>query len=110
MVFGAQAANVWTAVAILSLATAGHQIWAANMFASISDMFPKNAVSSVTGLSGFGGSVGGMLVATAVGLVLEWTGSYVPAFTWAGIAYLVILGIIHVMIPVIGPVKMEERA
>ncbi|MBI4874493.1 MAG: MFS transporter [Acidobacteria bacterium] len=106
MMFGAQASETWVAVLILSLATAGHQGWAANMFASISDMFPRNAVSSVTGITGFGGSAGGMLVATATGFILEATGSYVPIFLWAGIAYLVILGLIHVMIPRIEPVEV----
>ena len=108
MMFADQVSNLWVAVLFLSLATAGHQGWASNLFAMISDMFPRQAVSSVTGISGFGGSVGGMLAASAVGLILEWTGSYRPVFVWAGMAYLVILAIIHFMIPRIESIAMEE--
>ncbi len=109
MAWGWRASELWAAVAILSLATAGHQGWAANMFASISDMFPSRAVSSVAGVSGFGGSVGGMLAATAVGFIIEATGSYVPVFVWASVSYLAALGIIHLMIPNIGPVDPAAR-
>lgn len=105
MIFGAIVSGTWTAVLILSLATAGHQGWAANMFACLSDLFPKNAVSTVVGITGFGGSLGGMLVATATGFILQATGSYVPVFVWAGLAYLFVLGLIHVMIPQIRPVS-----
>jgi ACS family hexuronate transporter-like MFS transporter len=106
MALASGVSNLWTAVAMLSLAAAGHQGWAANMFASISDMFPKNAVSSVTGITGFSASVGGMLAATAIGFILESTGSYVPVFVYAGFSYLLILAIIHVMVPRIQPVRL----
>ena len=56
MVFAAQIGNLWVAVVVVSLAAAGHQGWAANMFASLSDMYPKRAVSSMVGIAGFGGS------------------------------------------------------
>ena len=99
--------NVWAAVAVLGLATAGHQGWASNLFAMISDIYPKNAVSTVTGISGFGGSIGGMVVASAVGLILQFTGSYVAIFAWAGFSYLFILGLIQIMIPRIEPLSTE---
>jgi ACS family hexuronate transporter-like MFS transporter len=103
--FASQVDDLWMAVAILGFATAGHQGWAANMFAMISDMFPKNMVSTATGVTGFGGSAGGMLVASAIGLILEFTGSYVPIFVWAGVSYLIILAIIQVMIPRIDAIR-----
>jgi ACS family hexuronate transporter-like MFS transporter len=104
MAFASNTASTWVAVAVLSLATAGHQGWAANMFASISDMFPSHAVSSVAGITGFGGAVGGMLVASATGFILQATGSYVPIFVWAGFSYLLVLALIHVLIPRIQPI------
>jgi ACS family hexuronate transporter-like MFS transporter len=110
MVFCAGVSDTWTAVLILSLAAAGHQGWAANMFACLSDLFPTQAVSSVVGITGFGGAVGGMLAATAVGFILEATGSYLPPFVWAGVAYLVVLGLIQVMIPNIRPVELRGAA
>ena len=102
-----QVSSVWMAVLLVGMAAAGHQGWAANMFAMISDLYPTRAVSSAAGICGFGGSVGGMLAATATGLILHYTGSYWPLFIWAGGAYLLILGILHAAIPRIEPLRME---
>lgn len=99
IVFAGWTSDMWTAVALLSLATAGHQGWAANIFTLVSDWYPQRAVSSVVGICGFGASVGGMLVSAATGFLLERTGSYVPIFVWAGTAYFVALLIIHAVSP-----------
>ena len=107
LAFASGTRSAWLAVAVLGLATAGHQGWASNMFASISDMFPPHAVSSVTGIAGFGGSIGMMFGATGVGFLLEATGSYVPVFIWAGFSYLFILALICVMIPNIRGVEVK---
>jgi ACS family hexuronate transporter-like MFS transporter len=107
LAFASGTRSAWLAVAVLGLATAGHQGWASNMFASISDMFPPHAVSSVTGIAGFGGSIGMMFGATGVGFLLEATGSYVPVFIWAGFSYLFILALICVMIPNIRGVQVK---
>jgi ACS family hexuronate transporter-like MFS transporter len=85
----------WAVVGLIALAMAGHQGWAANVFTIVSDQFPRRAVSSVVGICGFGGAVGGMVVASAVGLLLQATGSYLAIFALAGLAYLVGLGIIQ---------------
>jgi len=108
MVFGATVSSTWTAVWIVSLAAAGHQGWAANLFACLADLFPKNAVSSAVGITGFGGSIGGMCAATATGFILQSTGSYVSVFVWAGVSYLFILGLIHLMVPRLEPVTIAE--
>lgn len=63
--------NVWIAVALMSLAAAAHQAWSANMFTTVSDMFPKKAVSSVVGIGGMAGSVGGILFPLLVGNLLN---------------------------------------
>ena len=96
--FASQVSNVWIAVGLISLATAGHQGWAANIFTICSDIYPKNAVASVVGLSGFCGAIGGMLVATAVGYILEITGSYYVIFGFASIAYLAAWLVIKIVI------------
>ena len=53
-----QASNLWVAVALISLAAAGHQGWASNIFTIVSDIYPKKAVGSMMGLSGFAGAIG----------------------------------------------------
>lgn len=80
--------NVWLAVLLISMATFAHQGYAANIFTIVSDIYPKNAVGSVTGLAGFAGAIGGILFSGAVGLILEFTGSYYVIFGIASVAYL----------------------
>jgi len=63
--------NTWYAVLLIGLACAGHQAWSANIFTTVSDMFPKKAVASVTGIGGSAGAFGGMLIAWAAGLLLQ---------------------------------------
>ncbi|HEX8096967.1 MAG TPA: MFS transporter [Pyrinomonadaceae bacterium] len=108
IVFAAKASNLWMAVAFVSLAAAAHQGWSANIFTMASDMFPRRAVGSVVGIGGMAGSVGGMLIATTVGLILQYTGSYLPIFIIAGSAYLVALLIIHLLAPRLEPAQVEE--
>ena len=91
--------NMWLAVALVSVAAAGHQGWSANLFTLASDMFPRAAVGSVVGFGGMAGAIGGMLVAPAVGYWLDWShGAYGPLFVVAGSMYLVALALIHLLV------------
>ncbi len=54
--------NMWLAVLIIGLAAAAHQAWSANIFTTVSDMFPKSATASVTGIGGMFGGLGGILL------------------------------------------------
>lgn len=94
----AQTRNLWVVVGLLSLAAAGHQGWAANMFTLISDVFPKRVVGQVTGLSGFFGAIGGAMSASFVGLVLQQTGDYFLIFFIAATVYLLNWLIIRLMV------------
>jgi MFS transporter, ACS family, hexuronate transporter len=106
IVFAAKASSLWVAVALLSLATAAHQGWSANLFTLTSDMFPRRAVGSVVGIGGTAGGIGGMLVATAAGFILELTGSYMSLFIMAGSMYLIALAIIHFLVPKLAPADL----
>ena len=110
IVFAAKASNLWVAVGLVSLAAAAHQGWSANIFTMASDMFPRRAVGSVVGIGGMAGSIGGMLIATTVGLILQYTGSYYPIFVIAGCAYLVALLVIHLLAPRLQPAAVESAA
>ncbi|PYS84124.1 MAG: MFS transporter [Acidobacteria bacterium] len=110
IMFAAHASNLWVAVALVSLAAAAHQGWSANIFTMASDMYPRRAVGSVVGIGGMAGSVGGMLIATTVGLILQYTGSYLPIFIIAGSTYLVALLIIHLLAPRLEPASVESAA
>lgn len=108
VIFAAKADNLWLAVALIGLATAGHQGWSANVFTLTSDLFPRRAVGSVVGIGGFAGAVGGIFVSSATGLLLQATGSYVPLFLIAGSAYLFALLVVHLLVPRMQPARLGE--
>ena len=96
------ASSPWVAVALISLAVAVHQAWATNVFTMASDMFPKEAVSSVVGIGGMAGALGGILFPMLVGSLLDsykaagnLAGGYNLLFTICGFTYLIALSIIH---------------
>lgn len=107
------ATNIWQAVGLISLAAAAHQAWSANIFTTASDMFPKKAVSSVVGIGGMAGSVGGILFPLMVGQVLEFykaegniVAGYNIIFSICGCAYLLAWGIMHLFAPKMAQVKI----
>lgn len=71
IVFASAVTDLWLAVGIVGLAAAAHQGWSANLFTTVSDMFPRRAVGSVVGIGGMAGAVGGMVIAKIVGYVLQ---------------------------------------
>ena len=107
IVFASMVSSMWIAVALLSLATAAHQGWSANLFTTVSDIFPRKAVASVVGLGGTFGAIGGMFIATAAGFILEFTGSYQILFIIAGTLYLLALFIINLVVPEIKEIEMS---
>ena len=108
MAVASRAGELWLAVALISIAAAAHQGWSANLFTLVSDMFPRKAVGSVVGMGGAAGAVGGMLIAKITGYILQATGSYVPVFLMAACAYLVALGVIHLLVPRLEPAALDR--
>jgi ACS family hexuronate transporter-like MFS transporter len=86
--YAGQTLHSWVAVILLGVATAAHQGWSANLFTTVSDMFPKRAVGAVVGLGSSAGSAGGVLFAAMIGRILQVTGSYAVLFAIAASAYL----------------------
>ncbi len=108
-VFGAASvSNPWVAVGLVGLAAAAHQGWSANAYTFVSDILPKQSVSSVVGLGGFVSGLASMVVAQAVGLILTRTGSYVPLFVWASTMYLLSLFFIQLLVPRIEPLPAKS--
>jgi MFS transporter, ACS family, hexuronate transporter len=107
IVAAASVKSMWSAVALISLATAAHQGWSANVYTLVSDTFPRRVVGSVIGLGGFAGAVGGMFIAKLTGYVLQMTGSYTTVLTIAGAAYLVALVVVHLLSPKLEPAQID---
>jgi len=106
IIFAWKASEMWVAVVFIGLATAAHQGWSANMFTLCSDMFPRRAVGSVTGIGGMAGAVGGMILSAAAGNILQITGSYHSLFIIAGSAYLLALLCVHLLSPRLKPAEL----
>jgi len=59
------------ALIVICIGAAAHQAWSANLFTTVSDMFPKKAVGSVTGIGGLAGGIGGVLVQQFAGRLTD---------------------------------------
>ncbi|WP_017260004.1 MFS transporter [Pedobacter arcticus] len=98
------ATDIWVAVGLISLAVAVHQAWATNIFTLASDMFPKETVSSVVGIGGMAGALGGILFPILIGYLLDsykmqgnLAGGYNLLFTICGFTYLFAWLIIYLL-------------
>jgi MFS transporter, ACS family, hexuronate transporter len=107
--------NMWLAVIIIGVAAAGHQAWSANIFTTVSDMFPKKSVASVTGIGGMAGALGGLLISKLAGMLFDHykalgqieTGYYIM-FIICGLAYLSAWLIMHVLVPSMKPIELKS--
>ncbi len=106
--------NMWIAVLVIGIATSAHQAWSANNFTTVSDMFPKYAVGSVTGIGGMFGGLGGMLLTALVqrNMFVYYrsigqieTAYYIMFFICGG-AYLLAWALMHFLVPRVKPVTL----
>lgn len=101
--------SMWAAVAIVSIAASAHQGWSANLFTTVSDMFPRRAVASVIGIGGAAGMAAAFGFQRFTGDLLEAThGDYRPIFMVLGLMYVSALLIIHLLVPRMEPVGAER--
>ncbi|PSJ40942.1 MFS transporter [Allosphingosinicella deserti] len=93
--------SYWPSVLLLALALGGHQAFSTTLFAVIADVTPRAKVGRVTSFGAFCGNLGGMAIAKIAGLVLAAGLGYGPLFLFAASSYLLALGWIHLLLPVI---------
>ncbi|MDB5147055.1 MAG: transporter [Mucilaginibacter sp.] len=99
--------NMWLAVIIIGLAASAHQAWSANIFTTVSDMFPKKTVGSVTGIGGMFGSIGSVFLSLFVqkNMFVHYRAlhhieiAYYIMFFVCGGAYLLAWCIMHFLVP-----------
>lgn len=102
--------HLWVAVLLVGLAASAHQGFSANLYTIVSDTVPRKAVSSVVGIGGMVGAIGGMFNAKLVSYILETTHSYTIPFLIASTAYLINLALIHLILPRLEPMQVQEGA
>ena len=106
--------NMWMAVLVIGIAAAAHQAWSANIFTTVSDMFPKKATASVTGIGGMAGGVGGIVLTWAVQKNLfvhyreigQIEKAYFIMFLICGAAYLFAWLVMHFLVPKMNKIKL----
>jgi len=91
--------DLWPAVFLIGLATAGHQAFSCNVYTMPSDLFPRAAVGTVLGIGGSIGAVGGMMMSLFVGWILQTTHSYTLIFAIAAFTYMATFAVIHLLKP-----------
>ena len=106
-------AGNWTAVLLIGLVGSAHQAWSANLFTTVSDMFPRNSVASVIGLGTMAGGIGSMIFQYICGSLRDAYGAsnagsaYFVLFAYAACAYLVAFGLQHLLAPKFTPISLE---
>lgn len=101
----------WIPVILIGIGASAHQAWSANIFTTVSDMFPKKAVGSVVGIGGMAGGIGGVLITKLGGFLFDKykalghieTG-YTIMFTICAVAYLVAWAIMKTLVPKYKPI------
>jgi len=107
---------MWLAVLVIGIAAAAHQAWSANIFTTVSDMFPNRAVASVTGIGGMAGGVGGIVLTALVQKQMfvyyerinQLDKAYFIMFLICGGAYLTAWIIMHFLVPRMKPINLDE--
>ncbi len=96
------------AIALVCLATAGHQGWSANLYTTTSDVFPKNAVASVTGIGGCLGGVGGTIFSAWLPGYIVGHFGYSPMFFIMGTFHVIALIAVRLLIGDMKPIQVRE--
>lgn len=98
--------DMWVAVGLIGLAVAGNAGWSSNIYTIVSDMLPKNAVSSVIGIGGMAGAIGGVLFPLFIGFTLDFykragnlVAGYNIIFIVCGVSFLIAWLTIHFITP-----------
>jgi ACS family hexuronate transporter-like MFS transporter len=97
--------DMWVTTLIIGIAAAAHQAFSANLMTLPSDLMPKAAVGSCSGIGGTAGAVGGVIMTMGVAAALKNLGGYSAVFLVAGVIYFVAVLVVHVLSPKLTPAK-----
>ena len=97
------------ALIVICIAAAAHQAWSANIFTTVSDLFPKKAVGSVTGIGGLAGGIGGVLMQLLAGGLTDAfknnpQAAYLILFLVCAFAYIIAWVIMKALVPKFDPI------
>jgi ACS family hexuronate transporter-like MFS transporter len=110
--------SVWIPVVIIGIAGAAHQSWSANIFSTVSDMFPRSAIATITGIGGMAGGIGSFLINKGSGKLFDYaketnmkfmgfegiTSGYFIIFSICAVAYLIGWVVMKRLVPKYAPI------
>lgn len=106
--------SYWIPVVLIGIGASAHQAWSANIFTTVSDMFPNITVGSVTGIGGMAGGMGGVVISKLGGAVFDHYAAlgniqagYTLMFSICAVAYLVAWVIMKSLVPRMKLVKLS---
>jgi ACS family hexuronate transporter-like MFS transporter len=103
--------SVWLPVILIGIGASAHQAWSANIFTTVSDMFPKKSVGSVIGIGGMAGGLGGVFMSKLGGGLFDYykglghiqTG-YTIMFAICALAYILAWTVMKSLVPKYRPI------
>lgn len=113
--------SYWFPIIIIGIAGAAHQSWSANIFSTVSDMFPKTAIATVTGIGGMAGGIGSFLINKGSGMLFTYAGDtnmmfmgfhgkpagYFIIFCVCAVAYLIGWIVMKTLVPIYKPIVLD---
>jgi ACS family hexuronate transporter-like MFS transporter len=102
--------NAWIAILLIGLAATAHQGFSANLYTLVSDMAPRNVISSIVGLGGMAAGFAAVGFQRMTGRILDaQPNGYLVILIVASCSYLVNLMLIHAIVPRLEPMVLAER-
>ncbi|HEV7332758.1 MAG TPA: MFS transporter [Flavisolibacter sp.] len=103
--------SFWVPVLLIGVGASAHQAWSANIFTTVSDMFPKRAIGSVVGIGGMAGGIGGVVVSKVGGALFDYYDSigsiqtgYTIMFSFCAVAYIIAWTVMKMLVPKYKPI------
>ncbi len=104
--------SFWIPVLLIGVGASAHQAWSANIFTTVSDMFPKKAIGSIVGIGGMAGGLGGVLVSKLGGYLFDYYDGlghiqigYTIMFVICAVAYLIAWSVMKILVPKYSPIN-----
>ncbi len=93
--------SIWPVAIMMGIVMAGHQGFSLSIFSTITDVVPNDKVARVTAFGAFMGNMGGVVISYVTGLVLTAGFGFTPLFLFAAVSYILALGWLHLLMPII---------
>ena len=109
----------WVPILLISVGASAHQAWSANIFSTVGDMFPKQAIATITGIGGMAGGLGSVFIQKGAGALFTYSdetnlvfmgfegkpAGYAIAFIFCAVAYIVAWCVMRTLVPKYEPIS-----